>query len=166
VDSADDFRLGMQRLASGVSVVTAVTADGLRCGMTATAVFSLSLHPPSLVVGINKQSYLGGLLNDVTTFAVSILEARHRHVAEAFSGRVDGVHGATRFAYGKWRYCGDGLPILEDAPACFVCKVDDVIERSTHMLLIGAVIDVHVAEEERDLLVYSARRFAGLSQRG
>lgn len=160
--SADDFRLGMQRLASGVSVVTAVTAGGLRCGMTATAVFSLSLHPPSLVVGVNKQSRLGELVNEVTTFGVSVLGVNHRHVAEAFSGKVDGVRGTTRFAYGKWRFSTGGVPILDDAPACFICKVDDVVERSTHLLLIGAVIDVHMAMEDRDLLVYFARRFARL----
>lgn len=162
----DDFRLGMQRLASGVNVVTAVSADGVRCGMTATAVFSLSLHPPSLVVGVNKESRLGEVLHDLSTFAVSILGTEHRHVAEAFAGKVSGVKGATRFAYGKWRYSSEGVPILDDAPACFICKADEIIERPTHLLLIGAVTEVYVTDRDLALLVYFSRHFTSVGSGG
>lgn len=155
----DDFRLGMQRLASGVSIVTATAADGVRYGLTATSVFSLSLYPPSLVVGINKETRLGEVIYSVPAFAVNVLGAGHRHVAEAFAGRVSGLRGSARFAYGEWRYSAEGVPILDDAPACFVCKVGDIIERSTHLLLIGDVANVYMAGKDSALLVYSVRRF-------
>jgi flavin reductase (DIM6/NTAB) family NADH-FMN oxidoreductase RutF len=162
MELTDDFRLGMQRLASGVSIVTAVTTDGTRCGMTATAVFSLSLHPPSLVVGVNRESRLGQVIHQVPAFAVSILAMGHRHIAEAFAGKVSGVKGTTRFAYGNWRYSDEGVPILDDAPVSFVCKVDDIIIHSTHLLLIGLVTNVHVTDTDNALLVYFSRRFSGV----
>jgi flavin reductase (DIM6/NTAB) family NADH-FMN oxidoreductase RutF len=162
MEISEDFIAGMRRLASGVSVVTAVAADGTRCGMTATAVFSLSVEPPSLVVGVNKRSRLGEIIPDAANFAVSILGARHRHVAEAFAGRVSGLWGPARFAYGSWRDNGDGVPILDDAPACFVCKTDDIIERPTHLLLIGTVTSVDLVDKDATLLVHHARRFTGL----
>lgn len=155
----DDFIAGMRRLASGVSVVTAAAVDGTPCGMTATAVFSLSVEPPSLVVGVNKGSRLGEIIPGAANFAVSILGARHRHVAEAFAGKVSGLSGPTRFAYGTWRYNGEDVPILDDAPACFVCKIDDIIERSTHLLLIGTVTNVHLVDQDAALLVHHSRRF-------
>jgi flavin reductase (DIM6/NTAB) family NADH-FMN oxidoreductase RutF len=162
----DDFIAGMRRLASGVTVVTAAAADGTPCGMTATAVFSLSVDPPSLVVGVNKASRLGEILPDTANFAVSILGKRHRHIAEAFAGKVAGLWGPARFAYGKWHYNGEGVPILQDAPACLVCKVDDIIERPTHLLLIGIVTNIHLADQDAALLVHFARRFSGVDAPG
>lgn len=95
-------------------------------------------------------------------FAVSILGSQHRHVAEAFAGRVSGLRGSGRFAYGEWRYSIEGIPMLEDAPVCFICKVGDIIERSTHLLLIGDVANVHMAGTNSALLIYSARHFGSV----
>jgi flavin reductase (DIM6/NTAB) family NADH-FMN oxidoreductase RutF len=159
MERTDDYRLGMQRLASGVSILTAVGSDGIRYGLTATAVCALSWSPPSLVACINKKSRMAEIIRDASTFAVSILGTSHRHVAEAFAGQVSGLTGSARFAYGKWFCSSEGVPILDDAPACFICKVDDIIDRSTHLLLIGGVTDVHVQEKDAALLVYFSRRF-------
>lgn len=164
MERLDDYRLGMQRLASGVSVLTAVGSDGTRYGLTATAVCALSWSPPSLVACVGKKSRLAEVIREASTFGVSILGMRHRHVAEAFAGQVAGVTGSSRFAYGTWLRSGEGPPVLADAPACFICKVDDVIERPTHLLLIGAVTDVHVSKKESALLVYFSRRFTGVGQ--
>lgn len=60
----------------------------------ATAVSSLSLYPPSLVVGVNKESWMGKVIKDASIFAVSILGTEHREVAEAFAGKTSGVRGA------------------------------------------------------------------------
>src|SRR5690349_15979746 len=109
MDLADSFLRGMQRLASGVSIVTATTADGARCGLTATAVSSLSLCPPSLVVGVNRQSWLGKVVTDAPAFAVNILGTQHRQVAEVFAGRVAGIRGTSRFDYGEWRPSAEGV---------------------------------------------------------
>jgi flavin reductase len=158
----NDFRLGMQRLASGVSIVTAASADGERYGLTATSVFSLSLSPPSLVIAVNKETMLGRVIQGVPAFAVSILGSQHRHVAEAFAGRVSGLRGSSRFAYGEWRSSAEGIPILEDAPVCFICKVGDIIERSTHLLLIGDVANVHLAGKDGAVLIYAARHFGSV----
>ncbi len=162
MDFVDRFRLGMQRLASGVSVVTSCSPQGRRYGMTATAMFSLSLEPPCLVVGVNKKTRLGGMLHEARGFSVSILSEEHQDVAEAFAGRIPGVAGADRFIYGKWREDASGLPILDDAPAVFVCEIANILEHSTHYLLIGSVSDVYVTDGEIDPLVYFSQEFTGV----
>jgi flavin reductase (DIM6/NTAB) family NADH-FMN oxidoreductase RutF len=163
MDLADGFVRGMRRLASGVCVVTTTTADGQRCGLTATAVSSLSLVPPSLVVGVNRRSWLGEVIKDVPTFAVNILGVQHREIAEVFAGKMAGVRGTARFDHGDWRSAVEGVPILGDAPANFICQVDDIIERTTHLLLIGAVTGLHLADEESNLLVYFSQDFSAIS---
>ncbi|MEU0031499.1 flavin reductase family protein [Streptomyces sp. NPDC006335] len=164
MDLADGFVRGMRRLASGVCVVTTATADGKRCGLTATAVSSLSLCPPSLVVGVNRRSRLGEVIKDVPAFAVNILGTRHRGVAEVFAGNVAGIRGTARFDHGEWRPSAEGVPVLDDAPASFICKVDDIIERNTHLLLIGVVTGVQVSDDEEcNLLIYFAQNFSAIS---
>ncbi|MFE3031374.1 flavin reductase family protein [Streptomyces canus] len=163
MDLADGFVRGMRRLASGVCVVTTTTADGKRCGLTATAVSSLSLYPPSLVVGVNLRSRLGEVIREAPAFAVSILGTQHREVAEVFAGRVAGIRGTARFDHGDWRPSTEGVPILGGAPANFVCKVDDIVERTTHLLLIGAVTGVHISDEECNPLIYFSQNFSAIS---
>ncbi|MFD4601309.1 flavin reductase family protein [Streptomyces sp. NPDC058464] len=163
MDLADGFVRGMRRLASGVCVVTTATADGSPCGLTATAVSSLSVTPPSLVVGVNRRSRLGEVIGEVPAFAVNILGTQHRPVAEVFAGRVAGVRGTARFDHGDWRPSAEGVLVLGDAPAHFLCKVDGVVERATHLLLIGAVTDVHVSDEKCSLLIYFSQNFSAIS---
>lgn len=163
MDFVDRFRLGMQRFASGVSVVTSCSRQGERFGMTATAMFSLSLEPPCLVVGVNKKTRLGALLPEAPGFTVSILGEEHVDVAEAFAGRIPGVTGTDRFLYGKWSADVSGLPILGDAPAVFVCGIADILEHSTHYLLIGSVSEVHVADGQIEPLVYFSQGFTGVA---
>nr|AFV71313.1 PyrE4 [Streptomyces rugosporus] len=164
MNTADSFRSGMQRLASGVSIVAASAADGGRYGMTATAVFSLSVEPPSLVVGVNRDTMLGGLLSEVREFSVNILGTGHLEVAEAFAGRISGTMGADRFGYGKWSEDATRPPLLQDAAAGFVCQVDAVLPRRTHLLIVGLVTEVRVAEDQVDPLVYFSRRFASVTE--
>ena len=62
LDSASDelretFKLALRRFPAAVSVITSADQDR-RHGMTATAVTSLSLDPPSLIVCINQATLL------------------------------------------------------------------------------------------------------------
>lgn len=164
MDLTDSFLLGMQRLASGVSIVTTATADGARCGLTATSIASLSACPPSLMVSVNRESRFGKVIKDMPAFAVSILGTRHREVAEVFAGRMAGIRGTARFSYGAWRSSPEGVPVLDDAPAHFICKVDNIVERTTHLLLIGEVTSVHVAEDDLSPLIYFSRNFSDIGQ--
>src|SRR5919206_600656 len=56
--TSDEFRDVISHFASGVTVITALH-DGRAYGTTASAVTSLSLEPPMLLVCMNKQSETG-----------------------------------------------------------------------------------------------------------
>ena len=127
------FRTAMRHLVSGV-----------RTGMTATAVASLSLEPPTLIVCVNRAASTYAGLRPGAAFGVSVLGADHREIAERFAGRT-GEEGAERFREGRWRTSPDGAPVLLDALAAFACEVDDVVERDTHAVVIGRVKHVAAA---------------------
>ena len=89
--SSGDFRSAMRHLASGVSVITVGRGTEIT-GMTVTSVSSLSVDPPSLIVGINRAASSWPLLKRYGFFGVNILNADQLDIAERFTGK-DGSKG-------------------------------------------------------------------------
>jgi flavin reductase (DIM6/NTAB) family NADH-FMN oxidoreductase RutF len=79
-DMAYLFRLAMRRFPAAVTVIT-TSADGVDVGMTATAVTSLSVQAPSLLVCINRTSGFHKQIEGSGCFCVNIL----RVLAESLS---------------------------------------------------------------------------------
>jgi flavin reductase len=138
--AAEEFRLAMRGFAASVAIVASAEA-GVRAGIVATAVMSISLTPPSLMVAINRFSSCLGLLLHRRAFTVSLL---NREQAE-FASRFNRSKPNERFSEGRWEYLSEtearvgGLPFLCDAQANIFCSIDEAIESHTHTLLIGRV---------------------------
>jgi len=103
-----NFRLAMREFASGVAIVTCASGKE-RAGCTATALTSLSLSPPSLVICLERSSSTLAVLTQAGAFAVNILAAQHEALASRFAGR-NGVEGEARFEEGDW------FPLMTGAP--------------------------------------------------
>jgi flavin reductase (DIM6/NTAB) family NADH-FMN oxidoreductase RutF len=142
--SADDFRSAMRRLTGGVSVVTAGRGRDIS-GMTVTSVSSLSVDPPALMVGINREASSWPLVKRYGFFGVNILTADQIDIAERFTGK-GGLKGAERFAGADWRTRVSGVPLLAGALVAIDCEVEDVVERHSHAIVIGRVLDVATSE--------------------
>jgi len=134
------FQFAMREFASGVAIVTCGEGDS-RAGCTVTALASLSLSPPSLVVCISRGAATLARLRESGAFAVNVLGAQHQSLADRFAGR-GGVMGAARFARGDWATLVTGAPLLSDALAGIDCRVEDIVERHTHAIIIGAAVAV------------------------
>jgi flavin reductase (DIM6/NTAB) family NADH-FMN oxidoreductase RutF len=159
--SIDEFRKGMQCLASGVCII-ATGQGNRRNGFTATAVMSLSDQPPSLVVGVGKQSHSHDQIRNSGKFSVNLLQSGQLAIADMFAGR-SGISGAGRFASSNWvQGCG-GSPILEDALTVFECSMKDYMETDTHTLIIGLVTMI-TRPSEAGPLVYFRRDYNGVCQ--
>src|SRR5271168_4017298 len=79
------FKSGMRRLASGVSIITTAGTEGPR-GLTATAVCSVSVAPPTLLCCINRNSSAHDAIRDAGVLAVNFLAEPDRDLATRFSG--------------------------------------------------------------------------------
>src|ERR1700722_12794828 len=66
------FRAAMRRIASTVTIVTA-SDESRRHGMTMTAVSSLSMEPPSMIVCVNQSPFLHDILQSARGFCVNVL---------------------------------------------------------------------------------------------
>lgn len=66
------FRGAMRGVASTVCIVAAPTNDGPR-GMTATAVMSLSVDPPTLAVAVNRSASLNPSVVEGAPVSIQVL---------------------------------------------------------------------------------------------
>jgi flavin reductase (DIM6/NTAB) family NADH-FMN oxidoreductase RutF len=156
--SSDDFRGAMRHLTGGVSVITAGRGRNIS-GMTVTSVSSLSVDPPALIVSINREASSWPLIRRYGTFGVNILTSDQIDVAERFTGK-GGLKGADRFAGAEWATRASGSPLLVDALAAIDCEVEDIIERRSHAIVIGRVLDVMVSARSAALAYWHGRYVA------
>src|SRR2546423_12341845 len=87
VDDAQ-FKLAMSHFASGVTVVT-TEHEGKPYGLTVASFASLSLHPPLVLVCIEKSVKSHDALAAAKKFAVNILSADQVDVSNRFATKID-----------------------------------------------------------------------------
>jgi flavin reductase (DIM6/NTAB) family NADH-FMN oxidoreductase RutF len=155
--SPDHFKQAMRRLAAGVTIVT-TKHDDVRGGLTATAVCSLSIDPPQLLVCVNRSAAAHELIAEGENLCVNLLAHKHHGLAARFAGQT-GVLGTDRFRAGRWKTLKTGAPVLEDALASFDCIVTEKVAASSHTIFIGRVVAVHLRENGKPLL-YAQGTFA------
>ena len=148
----------MRQLAGGVSVITAGRGRDIS-GMTVTSVSSLSVDPPALIVSINREASSWPLVKRYGFFGVNILTSDQIDIAERFTGK-GGLKGAARFAGADWTTRASGVPLLVGALAAIDCEVEDVVERHSHAIVIGRVLDVAVSARTAALAYWQGRYVA------
>jgi len=156
--TASGFRNAMRQLTGGVSVITAGRGRDIS-GMTVTSVSSLSVDPPCLIVSLNRESSSWPLVKRNGFFGVNILTSDQIDIAERFTGK-GGLKGADRFAGARWTTRASGVPLLADALAAIDCEVEDVVERHSHAIVIGRVLDVAVSARTAALAYWQGRYVA------
>lgn len=137
--TSDLFVAGMRKVAGAVSVITTMDSDGERRGLTATAVCSLSTAPPSLLVCVNRRSWVAQFAPDAGVFAVNVLSPEQEAIARTFAGQTELAAGE-RFSVGEWETHGNGAPLAKGAVAAFDCRLERVVDHTTHVILIGEVV--------------------------
>lgn len=154
-DLNQDFRQAMRRVASTVNVIT-VCVGGEPMGITATAMSSLSLDPPSLLICINRSASLHSPLEDVSHFCVNVLHRSQEDIAQMFADRSQ---QALRFA-GGWDVDRDRPPTLADAQAAILCRRIRHFPYGTHSIFVGEVEEVSVRPDV-DPLLYVNGHYGG-----
>jgi len=149
-----EFQSAMRGVGASVAVVTA-SHDGTRSGLTATAILSLSMSPPSVIVCVNRTSSFYSNVKRLSRFGINFLSDAQEEVARKFSS---GVHQDERFAAGRWTIWPDGTPRLEGAAAALLCSADREMDYGTHAVVIGLVDDV-IASSGAMPLIYQNGRY-------
>jgi len=131
--SAQEFRDVIGLFATGVTVITTVDAGG-PVGTTASAVCSLSMEPPMVLVCMNRSSRTGAAVTNGRRFAINVLSDRQAALAAHFAGK-----GPDKFAMVPHATGVFGQPLLDDALAHLECEVAEIAQGGTHSVFLAEV---------------------------
>lgn len=140
------YRDVLGRFATGVTVVTCASPGG-PVGMTVNSFTSLSLDPPLVMWSPAKSSHRHAQYSAAPRFAVHVLKAEQRAVADAFMRSAEAFHDV------RWHAAPDGLPLMENCLARFECQCVGEHDAGDHTIMIGRVTAA-VAGEGAPLLYF------------
>ena len=151
------FRQLLGRFATGVTVLTTRTPAGEAIGMTASSVASVSLHPPLVLVSVDRAHDMHGALDTATHFVLNVLgadqEALSRRFAAAETDRFRGV---------SYQENERGIAVLDGVVAHIECEKQALVPGGDHTVFFGLVVG-GAATDRRPLLYYRGG-YAGLSR--
>lgn len=153
---ARTFRDALGCFATGVTIVTAMDAEGKPIGLTANSFTSVSLDPPLLLVCIANNAGSAPVLEGADRFAVNVLQIGQQPTSNRFAGK-----GEDRFAATPWAVGEFGTPVLTGSLASFECERHAVHEGGDHFILVGRVLKASF-EPQRDPLLYFRGKYRRL----
>ena len=109
------FRDAMASLSAAVNIITTDGPAG-RCGITATAVCSVTDTPPTLLVCINRNSAMNPVFQENRRLCVNVLNHEQELMARHFAG-MTGVSMEDRFRLEEWQLGALGQPVLRNTLA-------------------------------------------------
>lgn len=142
VPAPDNERLlrhAFGRFATGVTVVTTGTPEG-PVGMTANSFSSVSLEPPLVLWCLGKASDRFHVFAPAQRFAIHVLDANQQTLSNGFA-RDPGFFDQTAWHEGR-----DGVPVLDACLARFDCVQHASHDAGDHVILVGRVLSVDIAE--------------------
>lgn len=140
------FRRTVSRFATGVTVVTA-RHDGKDYGMTLSAMTSLCLEPPMLLICVNRAIPTHDAIRDSGAFVANVLAESQQWLARQFARPAD-----DKFASVATTPSEIGAPIIGGTLAHFVCRIADRMAGGTHSIFLGDVIEADAVDGRQPLL--------------
>ena len=132
--TGDELKDVMRCYPVGISVVT-VDLDGERLGLTVASLMPLALEPPLVGISIARQAALHELLRAAGGFAVSMLAAAQRDLAQHFARGVPPI----AIWHGIEVRDGRRGPLIADAVGWLECSLAAEHEAGDHTLFVGHV---------------------------
>jgi 3-hydroxy-9,10-secoandrosta-1,3,5(10)-triene-9,17-dione monooxygenase reductase component len=148
VDAAS-FRAALGHFCTGVTVITAVTADGVPAGFACQSFTALSLEPPLVLFCPSRASRTWPVIEASAHFCVNVLAHSQQEVSAVF-----GSGSGDKFTAVDWRTAPSGAPVLAGALAWIDCDVHAVHDGGDHHVVIGRVRTVGESRPERPLLFH------------
>jgi flavin reductase (DIM6/NTAB) family NADH-FMN oxidoreductase RutF len=138
--SSTDYRDAIGRFMTGVTVVSTRHA-GAAHGITASAVASVTLEPPTVLICLNRHSATGHAVLESGHFILNILNDSQQALAKHFASKIEDKFADVPHEDGLL-----GDPLITPALAHLECRVSGHSDVGSHHVFFGEVIKVHTAE--------------------
>ncbi|MEH7084389.1 flavin reductase family protein [Neobacillus drentensis] len=147
----EQFKQVIGHFASGVTIIT-VRNNDVDFGITASAVCSVSVDPPMLLVCVNKSTGTCHAISAAESFTVNIVSETQKELALRFARANTDKFEGTDFSYGEL-----GNPVLGQTLATLECRVVEEVTGGTHSVFLGEVQKAYASDGEP--LVYYRGKF-------
>ena len=134
--------------ASGVTVVTAATAEG-PIGFTCQSFSSLSLDPPLVAFAPARTSSTWPRLREIGRFCVNVLAEGQDDVSQNFARSVP-----DKFAGVRWTPSVHGAPVLAGIVAWIDAELWAEYDGGDHTVAVARVLDLGAHPDRRPLLFH------------
>lgn len=147
------FRRALGSFATGVAIVTTITTEGERLGLTLSSFNAVSLDPPLVLFSVARTARSFETWRRSDRYVVNVLNEDHHELSIRF-GRSSGD---------KWTGViaedAEGGPVFDDAVACFDCSSYSRYDGGDHEIFVGRVLGITVPKEDapRPLLFFGGR---------
>lgn len=153
--SIEGMRALRRRWPTGVAIVTIAWDGGFR-GATVSSFLPLSVDPPVVAIGLERDAGFQHLMQTGVRFAVSVLDWKQEFLSERFAGRAPVPDKA--FSGVPHHLTESGLPVIDGCLGACVGEVSDRIDTGDHLLVVGKMISAEMFPDSDDpLLVYDGR---------
>lgn len=156
----DSFRAAMGRFAAGVTVITMASGDDVNA-MTATAVSSVSLEPPLLLVCVDRDNHSNKVISDGGAFTVNILAEDQQELSDTFAR--PGAGKAEALATIGSSRGPSGSPVIDGCLAYLDCELFASHRAGDHTIFIGKVLKADVSDTDKKPLLYWNGSYAKIS---
>lgn len=145
-DRRDDrkaaYRKTLAQFATGVTIVSCMTADRAIHAMTVNSFTSISLEPPLVLWSLRRSSRRCSLFREAQNYSISILTKNQSSLADLWA---KGGPGQNSLAMSQF----DGETLLvKDCLAGFECTRHQTIDAGDHTMVLGRVMAFHHNTEE------------------
>ncbi|MAC33508.1 MAG: flavin reductase [Haliea sp.] len=143
-----ELRNALGRFATGVCLITTVNEEGEALALTANSFSSVSLDPPLVLWSLQNNSDVYHIYSGAKRYAINVLSDGQQELSNRYARKGD--HGLEA---GHYRMGDSGAPIIEGALLSLECSLEAAHPGGDHIILVGRVEGVHLAEGD-PLLFY------------
>lgn len=158
--SFDDrrFRDALGAFPTGVAIVTGVTENGERLGMTVSSFNSVSIAPPLVLFSVTRRANSFAAWTQVKRYAINILSAQQEDLSNRFARPLADKWTGLMVLDGE-----TGTPVLPNALAVFECEPYARYDGGDHEIFVGRVAALRTTPHKRDLpLIFFGGRYRRL----
>ena len=148
------FRDALGLFPTGVAIVTAVSGDGARLGLTVSSFNSVSLSPPLVLFSVARTALSYAAWREAKHYAINVLSEEQSALSSRFA----------RALGDKWegvspRVGETGAPLLPNALAWFECEAYAHYDGGDHVIFVGQVVTFRTsgAKNPRPLVFFRGR---------
>jgi flavin reductase (DIM6/NTAB) family NADH-FMN oxidoreductase RutF len=155
--SPREFRAALGMFATGVTIVTTRTADGMPIGLTANSFNSVSLEPPLVLWSLSQAAASLATFRTGSHYAINVLAADQKSLAERFAAK-----GADRWSGVESVPGTGGAPLIAGAAATFECFNRSRYDEGDHVIFVGEVERCTCRADALPLLFHGGRFYTEL----